>query len=128
MRALINEAGDLLQIGFHKGFVDSNIAVTFAQKDLNLFYDSENPETEHESMMENLHKIQIDFDKFYQEIDSYTTPEDYIVELVERYKYSKKREVNSSEMQQEAPKYGFGVFKDQSRIYYGEFQLEETES
>jgi hypothetical protein len=77
-------------LNVHKGFADCLTTLTFAQEGLNVFYDAENPEIEHESMAENLHKVQLEFEEFYQNIDTYQNPEDFVVKLVEKYRYSKE--------------------------------------
>lgn len=37
MRALVSKEGEILQIGFHKGFIDSGISLTYAQDGLQIF-------------------------------------------------------------------------------------------
>ena len=74
-----------------------------------------------------MHNLQLEFEDISKNIDSIKHPEDSVVSLVEKYKYSKTPEKisNPDPKENDLPKYAFGIFLDQSRIYYGEYQIEE---
>ena len=94
-----------------------------------MVYDANEPDVEHESIVENLHKIQSEFEDLHKNIDSNKEPEKVVEDLVAKYKYSKNKPVKNKSTShiEKAPEYAYVVYPDNSRIYYGNYNLEETE-